>query len=169
MDFQELVTKRYSVRAYKSDPVEEEKLDKVLEAAILAPTAANRQPFRIYVIHTKGREEALKRIYSRDWFVVPPYVLCVCGVPGEAWVRKYDDANYYQVDAAIVMDHIVMAATDQGLGTCWIAAFNPEEARQVLELPEDEVPVVFTPLGYPADELRPKQRRERGELIKVIR
>jgi nitroreductase len=169
MDFQELAAKRYSVRSYKADPVEDEKLEAVLEAAVLAPTAANRQPFRVYVIHTKGRQEELKRIYNRDWFVQPPLVLCVCGVPGEAWVRKYDDANYYQVDATIVMDHIIMAAADLGLGTCWIAAFKPEEAREVLELPEDEAPVVFTPLGYPADELGPKRRREKSELIKEMK
>ena len=166
MDFQELINVRYSARAYKPDAVEEEKLEKVLQAAVLAPTAANRQPFRVIVIRTEGREEELKQIYGRDWFVQPSIVLCVCAVLEESWERRmYDGLNYYQVDAAIVMDHIIMAATDLDLGTCWIAAFNPDAAREVLALPDGVEPVIFTTLGYAADELRPKKRKDVSELV----
>ena len=108
MKFSELIQKRQSVRAYKPDPVEEEKLQQVLEAARLAPTAANRQPVRVVVIKTAGREAELGRIYGAEWFVKAPYVLCVCGVPGDAWTRRQDGKCYVDVDAAIVMDHIVM-------------------------------------------------------------
>ncbi len=87
MEFLELIRKRYSVRAYKSKPVEEEKLNKVLEAAILAPTAANRQPFRLIVLKTAGREADLKRVYPRDWFVQAPLVICACAVKSESWVN----------------------------------------------------------------------------------
>ena len=83
MDFAELIRNRYSVRAYKPDAVEEDKLQQVLEAARLAPTAANRQPFQIVVIHTASREAALRRIYDRDWFVQAPLVICACGVPAQ--------------------------------------------------------------------------------------
>ncbi len=164
MSFFDLIEKRYSVRSYKPDPVEEEKLQKILNAARLAPTAANRQPFKILVIPTEGREEELKRIYGRDWFVEAPLVLCVCGLPERAWVRRDDDQSYLYVDAAIVMDHVVLAATELDLGTCWIAAFDPDAAREVLDLSDDLVPVVFTPLGYPADAPSPKKRRELDEL-----
>jgi nitroreductase len=166
MNFQELIQKRYSVRAYRPDPVEEDKLARILEAARLAPTAANRQPFRVIVVPTKGREEELRRIYGRDWFTQAPLVLAVCAVPGESWVRKYDGWNAAEVDATIAMTHIVLAAADEGLGTCWIAAFDPRAAREVLGLPPDVVPSAFTPLGYAADSLTPKKRRPSGELVR---
>ena len=165
MDFAALIRNRYSVRAYKPDAVEEDKLQQVLEAARLAPTAANRQPFQIVVIHTAGREAALRRIYDRDWFVQAPLVVCACGIPAQNWVRR-DGKNYNDVDVTIAMDHLILAATDLGLGTCWIAAFDPAAAREVLGLPEGVEPVAFTPLGYPADELRPKVRKALSELVR---
>ena len=166
MDFQELVRKRYSVRAYKPDPVEEDKLGRILEAARLAPTAANRQPFRVIVLETKGREEELRRVYGRDWFIQAPLVLAVCAVPAESWVRKYDGWSAAEVDATIAMTHMVLAAAEEGLGTCWIAAFDPKGARDVLGLPADVIPSAFTPLGYPADTPSPKKRRPPAELVR---
>ena len=168
MEFSELIQKRYSVRAYKPNPVEEEKLQQVLDAARLAPTAANRQPFRIIVIHTEGREEELKQIYGRDWFVQPPLVICVCGLPSQAWTRG-DGKNFTDVDVAIAMDHLILAAADAGLGTCWVGAFDPDAAREVLGLPEDVEPIVFTPLGYPADQPKAKKRKPLAELVRQER
>ena len=168
MEFSELIQKRYSVRAYKPNPVEEEKLQQVLEAARLAPTAANRQPFQIIVIHTEGREEELKQIYGRDWFVQPPLVICVCGLPSQAWTRG-DGKNFTDVDVAIAMDHLILAAADAGLGTCWVGAFDPDAAREVLGLSEDVEPIVFTPLGYPADQPKAKKRKPLTELVRQER
>lgn len=169
MDFINLVSSRYSVRAYKSDPIEHEKLNRLLHAARIAPTAANRQPIEIIVIHTKGREEELKRIYKPDWFSSAPIVICMCTKPSEAWVRSTDGKNYCDVDATIAMDHLILAATNAGLGTCWIAAFDPEAAREVLGIPEGVEPVLFTPLGYPADEPRLTKRKELSELVRYER
>lgn len=166
MDFQELIRKRYSVRAYDPRPVEEEKLARVLEAARLAPTACNLQPFRVVVVPTKGREDELRRVYGRGWFVQAPLVLAVCALPAESWVRKHDGWNSAEVDATIAMDHLILAAAEEGLGTCWIAAFDPAAAREVLGLPTDVVPVAFTPLGYPADSLTLKKRRPAAELVR---
>jgi nitroreductase len=169
MDFSELIQRRYSVRAYKPDPVEDDKLAQVLEAARLAPTAANRQPFQVIVIYTAGREAELGRIYGKEWFTQAPLVVCVCAVLDQGWVRRDDGKRHTDVDAAIVMDHIVLAAADLGLGTCWIAAFNPAAAREVLGLPEGVEPVVFTPLGYPADQPKPKKRKPLSELVRYER
>ena len=169
MDFSELIQRRYSVRAYKPDPVEDGKLAQVLEAARLAPTAANRQPFQVIVIHTAGRKAELGRIYGKEWFTQAPLVLCVCAVLDQGWVRRDDGKRHTDVDAAIVMDHIVLAAADLGLGTCWIAAFNPAAAREVLGLPEGVEPVVFTPLGYPADQPNAKKRKPLSELVRYER
>ena len=168
MNFSQLVKTRYSVRAYKPDPVGEDELRQVLEAARLAPTAANKQPFQLIVIHTQGREEELRRIYNRDWFVEAPVVICVCGIPGGAWTRE-DNKNYAVVDVAIVMDHLILAATDLGLGTCWVGAFNEGATREVLGLPEEVEPIVFTPLGHPADQPKPKERKPLEELVRYER
>jgi len=166
MNFQELIQKRYSVRAYRPDPVEEDKLARVLEAARIAPTAANRQAFRVIVVETGKRKADLQRINGRDWFVQAPLVLCVCAVPSEAWVRKADGWNAAEVDATIVMSHIVLAAAEEGLGTCWIAAFDPAAAREVLGLPLEVIPSAFTPLGYAADSPVPKKRRPLADLVR---
>ena len=164
MDFFELARQRYSVRSYKSEPVEREKLERILEAARLAPTAANRQPFQLIVIHTAEREAELLRIYSKLWFVEAPIVICACGIPAKNWVRK-DGKNYNDVDVAIVMDHLIMAATAAGLGTCWIAAFDPAAAKEVLGLPGGVEPIAFTPLGYAAEPPPRKKRKLISELV----
>ena len=168
MEFLELATKRYSVRSYKSDPVEDDKLQKVLEAACIAPTAANRQAFQLVVVHTAGREAELSRIYGRPFFVQAPLIICACGLPKQAWVSR-EGKSYSDVDVAIIMDHLILAATDLGLGTCWIGAFDPQAAREVLGLPDEAEPVALTPLGYPNDELGPKKRKSLAELVKYER
>ena len=168
MEFLELVQKRYSVRAYKSGPVEEDKLQKVLEAARLAPTAVNTQPFQLIVIHTAGREAELKRIYGDPWFVQAPVVICICGIPSQGWVRE-DGKNYCDVEVTIAMDHLILAATALGLGTCWIAGFNPAAAREILALPGGVEPIAFTTLGYPADQPGSKNRKSLDELVRYER
>jgi nitroreductase len=169
MEFLNLIQQRYSVRAYKPAPVEDAKLAKVLEAARLAPTAANRQPFQLIVAHVKGREAELHRIYERRWFVQAPLIICACGIPEQGWVRDADGINYTMVDVAIAMDHLILAAASLSLGTCWVAAFDPVAARQVFGLPEGVEPIAFTPLGYPADQLSPKARKPLADLVRYER
>ena len=166
MDFKNLIVARYSVRAYRPDPVPDPLLAEVLEAVRLAPSACNLQPFRVLVIHTRGREADLLRIYPKSWLVQPPLVLAVCSLPGEAWTRsRYDGWSAAETDATIAMDHLILAAADRGLGTCWIAAFDPTAAREVLRLPEDVVPVSFTPLGWPLDSPGTRERRPLEDLV----
>ena len=165
MEFLKLAKQRYSVRAYKSIPVENDKVQHVLEAARLAPTASNRLPFQLIIITTKGKESDLGRIYFRPWFIEAPMVICICSIPSESWVRM-DGKKYCDVDAAIAMDHLTMAATELGLGTCWIAAFDSKMAREVLKLPDDVEPIAFTPLGYPNDQPREKKRKSMNELVR---
>jgi nitroreductase len=168
MEFRDLIRSRYSVRAYKPDPIPQESLDRVLEAAILAPTAANRQPFRLIICQTAERQEELRRIYRNEWFTQPPLVIGIVALPGEAWTRR-DGKNYADVDVSIAMDHLILAAANEGLGTCWIGAFDPQAAREVLGLPPGVEPIAFTPLGYPADAPREKRRKALVELIKYER
>ena len=168
MDVLETIQARFSVRGYKPDPVGDETLAQLLEAARQAPTAANRQPFRLIVLHTQGREEEIGRIYGRPWFVQAPLVIGVVAVPGEAW-RRSDDKPYDEVDATIAMDHLVLAAASLGLGTCWVAAFDPQATREVLGLPDDVEPIAFTPVGYPAKDAAATSRRPLSELVKYDR
>ena len=151
MDFFELIERRYSVRAYSDHPVEEEKLRKILRAAQVAPTAANLQPFRLLVRETRGCHGDLGRLYHREWFCQAPLVVGVCSVPRKAgcgatgrttptWTRRSSWTTSCSPPTAL------------GLGTCWIAAFDPAVARSVFDLPDGFEPLAFTPLGYPADQ-----------------
>lgn len=163
MDFETLARTRQSVRAYHPDPVPDADVAAILEAVRMAPTACNRQPFRLVVVRTEGRDD-LERVYRRPWFRQAPLVLGVCAVPAEGWVRE-DGKNHAEIDAAIAMDHLTLAAADRGFGTCWVCHFDPVAAREVLALPDGVVPVAFTPLGRPADAPRPKVRRPLEELL----
>lgn len=165
MELMDLIKNRYSVRSYKSDEVEEDKLNLVLEAARLAPTAANKQPFKLIVIKTREREDELRRIYPARWFVEAPIIICACALPQEGWTRR-DGKNYSEVDTTIAMDHLILTATSLGLGTCWIAAFDLDAAREILDIPDNVLPLLFTPLGYPAIEPETKTRKNVEELVK---
>ena len=116
MEYTDLIARRYSVRAYRSDPVEDEKLQAVLEAARLAPTAANRQPIQLIVMHTAGLEQEIGKIYQRPWFVQAPLVIGVCAISSMAWVRESDRFNARLIDAAIVADWRGQAGPDESPG-----------------------------------------------------
>ncbi|MDR1722049.1 MAG: nitroreductase family protein [Methanobrevibacter sp.] len=165
MEFYDVIRNRYSVRGFKDQEVEKEKLDKVLEAATIAPTGVNFQPFKVFVIDTKKYEKELLEVYNRDWFVQAPYVLCVAADRSKAWNRPWDSKNIADIDATIVMDHIILAATDLGLGTCYIAAFKKYAAVNLLNLSEEYEPILFTPLGYPDAERADRPRKPLDELV----
>lgn len=165
MDFYEVVRTRRSVRRYQERPVEEDKLERVLEAARLAPSAANRQPWLFIVTETEKIKKEFYKAYNKDWFWQAPLVICTCGVRKEAW-RRPDGKSYLDVDIAIAMEHLVLAATAEGLGTCWIGAFKPSEVKRILNLSEELEPVALTPLGYPASSPRPTHRKSLEEIIK---
>ncbi len=168
MDFFETVRSRRSVRRYSPEPIEGGKLDAVLEAGILAPSAKNLQPIRIYVIDTARRREALARVYRGPWLLEAPLVLAVAADTRSAWRRSFDEKSSSDIDAAIVMDHMVLAATALGLGTCWICAFDPREAALLLGLQEGWEAVALSPLGYPAESPAPRGRRSRVEIVREI-
>ena len=165
--FQELAENRRSVRAYKPDAVPEELLQQVLEAGRLAPSACNKQPWRFIVVKSETGRRALGAAYAREWFWKAPLVIAVCILTKEAWVRSYDGKNYAMVDGALAMDHMMLAAAELGLGTCWIGAFDPTAAREILNLPDGVEIVGMTPLGFPDVEPNPRirSRRPLGETV----
>ncbi|MCX7817907.1 MAG: nitroreductase family protein [Kiritimatiellae bacterium] len=163
--FAELAARRVSVRGYRPDPVPEDLLRRVLETARMAPSAANRQPWRIVVARSEARRRAIARAYPRDWLLTAPLILVVAVEPAAAWVRAEDGWNAAECDGAILMTHLILAAAAEGLGTCWISAFSPSKLREALPLPPGCVPYAITPLGYPADAGRPKQRKPLSEIV----
>lgn len=167
MSVLDVMKKRYSVRGYLDKEVEEDKLNKVLYAAQIAPTGVNAQAFKIFVIDTKKHEEELKQVGKWDWFTQAPYIIAIVSKPSDAWTR-WDGKNISDIDATIVMDHIILEATELGLGTCYIAAFNKEPLSKLLKLSEDYEPVLLTPLGYSNAEPRGTDRKSIDELVEFI-
>jgi len=159
LDVFEAIKVRRSIRAYKDQPVEKEKLDKVVEAARLAPSAHNNQPCHIIVVSDAATRESLGTAYVGQWLMQAPIIIVVCAVPGDAWLRS-DGEEYWKVDAAIAMENLVLTATELGLGTCWIAMFDETAAKKALSIPDYVRVVVMTPLGYAAEEKEPVTRRK---------
>lgn len=164
MTFLELAQKRYSVRGYTEAPVSDEMLKQILEAGRLAPSAANFQPWHFIVVRDPAVKARLAEAYKKDWFRNAPVIIVVCASPNQAWTRQ-DGRNYAFVDAAIAMDHMTLCAADLGLGTCWIAAFDPAKVRNVLGLPGYVEPVAMTPLGYAAVPATPKKRKALSAIV----
>lgn len=170
MRFIELARKRCSIRGFKSDPIPEDQLAEILQAGALAPTAKNLQPFHFVVIRDSDQLDGLAEAYPAPFFREAPVVIAICAEPEAAWIReRYDQKNYCEVDAAIAIDHMTLAAADLGLGTCWIGAFDPVKARAVLELPEDVELIALLPVGIPNVEGREKVRKSLDELVRYER
>lgn len=170
MNFLELVKQRCSVRAYLPREVEAEKIDYLLECGRLAPSACNRQPWRLIVVRDEARRKALQAAYNRDWFGQAPVCIVVCVDDSEAWVRSHDGRCHSDVDAAIVAEHLVLAAAEQGLGCCWVCAFDPAICAQALGIEAPLRPVALLPIGYPAPAAAgaPKNRKPIAEIVKEL-
>jgi len=164
LDVLEAIRTRRSIRSYRDKPVEKEKLLKVLEAIRLSPSATNSQPWSFIVATDPKVRESLRAAYDRDWFASAPAIIVACALPEKAWVRR-DGEEYWKVDVTIAMQDLVLAAWEQGLGTCWIGAFDEEEVKRALGIPGKVRVVALTPLGYPAEEKGPVTNRKTLEEI----
>jgi len=149
MEFKELIKIRRSVRKYNSDLVEEEKILRILEAARVSPSWANRQCWEFIVVKNKETIKKISEYTSAKFVAEAPVAIFVCANPEKS--GKRNGMDYFLVDAAIAMEHIVLAATDEGLGSCWIGAFEEKPIKELLSIPENYRIVAFTPIGYPAD------------------
>jgi len=164
MELESVIKKRQSIRAYKNRPVPEEKLQKVLEAARLAPSASNRQPWKFVVVKEDKRRQEIAQAANYQTFVgeAPVVIAAIatntehvmsCGVPS------------HPVDLAIAVDHMTLAAANEGLGTCWIGAFSQEKVKKILKIPERYRVVALLPLGYPKEGKRVKLRKSLSEIV----
>ncbi len=167
MRFIELAEKRCSIRGYKPDPVPEELLGEILQAGRLAPTAKNLQPFHFIVVRDPAKLDELALSYPAPFLREAPVLIVICMESSKGWTRdRYDGKNYCEVDAAIAIDHMTLAAADNGLGTCWIGAFDPEKVSAAMGLPAGVEPLALLPVGFPNMEGREKTRKSLDELVR---
>ena len=152
MNVLDIAKKRYSVRTYEDKPVEKEKLDKILASAHVAPTAANLQPVKLLVVQDKER---LKSIAKAGNIYNAPLAIIVCADHSKAWKRPFDNKQTTDIDATILTDHMMLQATELGLGTVWVCFFKPDIIKREFSLPDNLEPVNILVIGYgnetPAD------------------
>lgn len=153
MEFEKLIADRYSVRSFKPEHLPQAVIDKLLDAAHKAPTGCNFQPQRILVLNTDESTEKLKKC-TKCHFNAPTAML-ICHNKNESWRRKSNGELSSYVDAAIVTTHIMLAAHNIGVGTCWVMAFEPDDMREKFNIPEHIDPVALLVMGYPEDDAKP--------------
>lgn len=164
MNFLELVKARYSARNYTDRPIEAEKLAYLMECVRLAPSAVNFQPWRFRVVTDPEGLQALCSCYKREWIQTAPCIVVACIEHEESWHRRADNKDHGDIDIAIAVEHLCLAAAEQGLGSCWVCNFDAERCRELLALPESLEPAVLIPLGYAADEAMDKKRKLMEEI-----
>jgi len=168
MPFIDIAKARYSCRDYKPKEVETEKLMLVLEAARVAPSAVNFQPWDFIVIKTPENKEKVSGAYPRDWLKTAPVIIVACGDHLKSWKRN-DNKDHLDIDLAIAIDHMTLQATEIGLATCWICNFNLSVLKRNLELPEHIEPIAIIPLGYPSDQSDPyRHDKKRNPIIEIL-
>ncbi|MDR1381923.1 MAG: nitroreductase family protein [Tannerella sp.] len=169
MELLQLISQRRSVRQYLPGDVEQEKIDRLMECARLAPSAMNSQPWKFIIVKSPEKKALLHQCYSREWFASAPLYILALGDTDNSWKRKPDGKDYCGVDVAIAFEHLVLAATEQGLGTCWVCNFDVELCSKLFRLPANMIPVAITPIGYPAHEQEPvTNRKTMREITEII-
>lgn len=164
MDVYEAIGRRRSIRKYQPRKVENDKLDRVLEAGRLAPSAKNLQEWRFVVVRDEGRRKRLAEAAKGQTFVgEAPVVIAACATVTD-YVMTCGQLTY-PIDLAIAVDHMTLAATAEGLGTCWIGAFYEEEVKRILKIPPEVRVVALLPIGYPAEEPSARPRKDRDDIV----
>jgi nitroreductase len=161
MSILNIIKERRSVRKYKPDPIPQDALFRVLEAARFSPSGKNLQPWKFILVKDESLKQRLVEASVRQSFIAEaPLVIVACGFPDRCYSRMGNYMKSWPVDVAIALEHLILQAQEEGLGTCWIGAFEEKEVKSVLEIPDEVRVLALTPLGYP-DEL-PSSRSRKG-------
>jgi nitroreductase len=169
MEYTELISRRESIRNYDPDrQVPKDILDKILDAGRFAPSAANRQPWKFLVISSAPMLEKVRACYSRDWFKEAPHFIVVLGLADQAWIRKFDGYNSIETDVTIAMTHIILAAENEGVGTCWVAAYDPALLCEALKPGDNERIFGIIPLGYQKQGFQKAMTKNRKPLEDIV-
>jgi nitroreductase len=165
MSVLKVIQKRRSVRKYKRDPIPEDVLQRVLEAARLAPSGKNYQPWKFIVVQNEELKEKLARASAEQFFMAEaPIIIVGCGFPDDSYSSMGRYMKSWPVDVTIALEHLILQAAEEDLGTCWIGSFEEEEVKSILNVPENVRVLALTPLGYP-DETAPYRGRKRIDEI----
>lgn len=168
MDLLNLFKERYSCRKFSDREVEHDKIDAVLEAARLAPTAVNSQPQRLFVLKSEDSLNTLKE--CTPYHFNAPVAILVCYDKNVSWKRKFDGSDFGKIDASIVATQMMLEVTNLGLGTTWVGYFDPMVVAEKFELPENIIPVAIFPIGYPAEDATPSpMHMDRNEISDFVR
>jgi nitroreductase len=166
LDIYDAIRNRVSTRAYLPDEIEKEKLERILEAARQAPSGKNGQPWTFIIItDSETRARLVPACKNQKFIAEAPVVIAVCGREEEAYQKMGGYWNSLPVDIGIAVEHLMLAAEAEGLGTCWIGAFVEEEVREILEIPAEVKVVALTPVGYPAGEKVFRKRKSIDEIV----
>lgn len=161
-----MIKTRKSVRKYRPDPIPEDVLNRILEAGRAAPSAKNIQPWKFIVIKDPENKKKVAEVCrGQHWIANADVIVCGCALEKIAWGRMGGYMSSFAVDLAIAMDHIILAAANEGLGTCWIGAFEEKRVKEILGIPDDVRVVALTPIGYPAEEPKGRGRKDFNEIF----
>jgi nitroreductase len=166
-DFLSLAKDRYSCRSYLSTNIPKELIEKVLEAARIAPSATNAQPWRFVVVTQSPLREHIASCYARPWLSMAPVIIVACGDHSISW-RRADGKDHCDIDIAIAIDHITLAAAEAGLATCWICKFDALKCAEFLKLPSHISPIALISLGFPADKPSDSERHLKRKPLNEI-
>ncbi len=162
----EIIQKRRSIRKYKEDPIPEPVLLRVLEAARLAPSGKNLQPWKFILVKDKKLKEELARASANQFFMARvPLIIVACGFPENCYARMGRYMKSWPVDVTIALEHLILQAQEEGLGTCWIGSFEEEEVKSILKIPGEVKVLALTPLGYPAESPPSRGRKKLEEIV----
>jgi len=166
MEFYEVIKERKSVRKYKPDPIPDDVLNRILEAGRIAPSAKNIQPWHFIVIQNPEIKEMVAEACRGQRFMAEaPVIICGCALEDIAWGRMGGYMSSFAVDLAIAMEHMILAATNEGLGTCWVGAFVEKDVKKILKIPDNVRVVALTPVGYPAEVPRDRGRKLLKDIV----
>jgi len=166
MDFYDVVKRRHSIRKYKPDVISDEILNRVLDAAHLAPSGKNGQPWRFIVVrNTELKQKLVKPCRDQAFIAEAPVIVVGVANEDESYQKQGNYMKSWAIDLALAFDHLMLAATSEGLGACWIGAFDEKEVKKALNIPDQLRVIGLTPLGYADGEPKPKPRKELGEVV----
>ena len=171
MDVMEAIKHRRSIRAYSDKPISTEVMGRMRQALRYAPSACNIQPWQFILVQdAKLRQDIAAAAKGQHWMAQAPVIVAACGFPEQAYKHMGGYGNSVDIDLAIAIDHLTLAAVAEGLGTCWIGAFSEEKVKQVLGVPDNVKVVALTPLGYPAssDLIRPVDESRRKAEVEIF-
>ncbi len=166
MEFYDVIKKRKSIRKYRPSLIPDDVLNRILDAGRIAPSAKNYQPWHFIVIKDPEiKKRVAEASRGQHWMADADVIVCGCALMDIVWSRMGGYMTSFAVDITIALDHMILAAANEGLGTCWIGAFDEKQVKEILQVPENVHVVALTPIGYPAQEPKERGRKALGEIV----